>query len=321
MGLTGVQQVVARSAADDNAARTCAVLNSGAVQCWGDNAFGQLGDGTVTARPTAGAPVMNLMGAEFLALGGVHACARTTMGLVFCWGGGAQGQLAQTATDMCGTTPCLKRANIASGVNGVAFVSAGETFSCVLRANQTIACFGGNAFGSLGNGTTISSMTPVPVTGIGNAVGISSGYTFSCAATADRTVQCWGHNPFGQLGDGSTTNRTTPVPAMGLNGVVQVAAGMLHACARTMSGQIYCWGNALDGRLAIPGQLNCGGPIPCILTPTPTPVTNAMGVTAGEGHTCALLANHDVVCWGRNDHGQLGDGTMVNRMEPTLVVW
>ncbi|HMA91119.1 MAG TPA: chromosome condensation regulator RCC1, partial [Polyangiaceae bacterium] len=196
-GLTGVAQIAV------GYHHTCARLTDGTVKCWGN---GGLGDGTTTQRLTPVA-VTGLTGAVEIATRSAHTCALLTGGTVKCWGGNVYGQLGDGTT----TTPRLTPV-AATGLTGVAEISAGQGHTCARLTDGTVKCWGHNELGQLGYGaTTYVQMTPVAVTGLTGAAEISAGYYYhTCARLTDRTVKCWGTNSTGQLGDGTTTQRTTP---------------------------------------------------------------------------------------------------------------
>ena len=199
---------------------------------------------------------------------------------------------------------------------GVADVAAGGSFTCVLMdaANGAgVRCWGRNDYGQLGDGATTGSSTPVGVSGLeGGVAAVAAGGSHACALTNAGGVLCLGVNSSGQLGDGTVTNRRTPVAVSGLaSGVAAVAAGGYHTCAVMTSGAAQCWG---DGSY---GQLGDGATTGSF---TPVPVTGlSAGVAAlapGAQHTCALMGDGEVQCWGRNVYGQLGDGTTTDRSSP-----
>ena len=179
-------------------------------------------------------------------------------------------------------------------------VSMGLSHGCALLANGEVWCWGNNADGQLGLGTTDDTDRPYPVAGITSAIGIDSGGNHTCAVLANSTVRCWGDNVGGQLGDNTTTDRLTPVAVAGLAGVAQVAAGGVSTCARRTNGTVACWGFPYAGLTEITG------------------ITDAVSITSGSLHSCATLVGGSVRCWGTNAHGQLGNGTTTD--SPTTPV-
>jgi alpha-tubulin suppressor-like RCC1 family protein len=301
---------------------TCAVLGDGTARCWGDNTYGQLGDGTNTERHTpvpvcavsATAPCTAandiLAGAVAISAGYYHTCAVLSDGTARCWGDNAYGQLGDDAAEFVSTTPVA-----VSGLSDAVAVAAGHGHTCALLSNGTAMCWGDNIYGQLGDGTAERSDTPVAVSGLTNAVAISAGYYHTCAVLSDGTARCWGLNNRGQLGDGTTKDSDTPVAVSGLSNAVVISAGDWHTCALLSNGTARCWGDNTDGQL---GDGTAG-------THSTTPVavsglSNVVAISAGWERTCAVLSDGTARCWGRNDYGQLGDGTSgTNRLTPVTV--
>ena len=146
---------------------------------------------------------------------------------------------------------------------------------------------------------------------------IVTGDYHSCAVTDAGAVKCWGRNTNGQLGNGSYTQSTTPVDVSGMSsGYKWVSAGSGHSCALSETGAVKCWG------LNSAGQLGTGSTSPSTVS-TPVDVSGlSSGVEAlvsGANHSCVLEPTNKMMCWGRNDSAQLGDGTRTMRSSPTAV--
>jgi hypothetical protein len=290
---------------------TCALTTAGTVQCWGYNGDGQLGDGTTTDRYTP-VTVSGLSDVTAISAGGFHNCALTTTGTVQCWGYNDGGQLGNGTQDYDPhpTTPLT-----VSGLSGVTAIAAGRYHTGALTTSGTVQCWGSNSDGMLGDGTTTQRLTPVTVVGLSGVKAISAGADQTCALTITGTVKCWGRNGYGQLGDGTATDRLTPVTVVGLTGVKAISSWGSHTCALITSGTVLCWGWNGDGQLG-------NGTSDYSRHPSPVTVSGLTGITAisaGGFHTCALTTAGAVKCWGRNDYGQIGDGTTANSSTPVAV--
>jgi alpha-tubulin suppressor-like RCC1 family protein len=177
-------------------------------------------------------------------------------------------------------------------------------FGCAVVNNGTVRCWGDNAKGELGNGSTASSSLPVTVSGVASAANVSTGDEFACAALLNGTVRCWGFNDYGQLGDGTVADSLTPVTVSGLSDALSVTAGAHHVCALRTGGVVSCWGQNLQGQTGS----TLAADYPKTLAPAAvTGISGATAVAVGGFHSCALV-NGGVMCWGENVYGQLGNG-------------
>jgi alpha-tubulin suppressor-like RCC1 family protein len=214
----------------------------------------------------------------------------------------------------------------ATGVDITTAVAAGDYHTCALLQNGAARCWGLNSTGQLGDGSTTNSATPVAVVGIAGAAAVTSGGGHTCARFPDGTVECWGQNDVGQLGDGSTTNSTTPVTVSGITTATAVSSGYFHTCAVLQDGTVRCWGDNTygqlgDGTTIIPPAVRGGPSTAHSATPvTVSGISTAVTVAAADGfHTCAVLQDGTVRCWGDNSTGQLGNGSTTNSSTPVTV--
>jgi alpha-tubulin suppressor-like RCC1 family protein len=191
---------------------TCALTTIGGVKCWGENSYGQLGDGTTIDKSTP-VDVMGLgNGVAAIAAGGDHACALTTIGGVKCWGANSDGQLGDNVAEVFSTAPI----NVVGLAGGVAAISAASGLTFSLTATGGVKCWGDNYGGSLGDGTTTDRYTPVNVMGLTSGVKlIATGSNHTCVLMTAGGVKCWGNNMDGELGDGTRSDSHVPVDVVG----------------------------------------------------------------------------------------------------------
>ncbi len=289
---------------------TCALVVDGSVWCWGDNAVGQLGDGTRQDRD-APVRVRALPPARWVAAGARSTCAATLDGEVYCWGANSVGQLGNGEVANGYSLPVRAR-----GVER-AWQTVGSTTAerfCAITDAGGIACWGRLAMMGRDGRPAIGSAEPDLDVAIHDAVAIAIGQSHECVLTEEGRVRCRGLGEHGELGNGITTTvERRFVPVAELDRVVSIAAGRNHTCAVRADGTAWCWGK--NDR----GQLGHGG-LDEARTPVRVELPAAVrAVVAGDAHTCAMGERGDVYCWGDNRHSELGEGMESARLAPSAV--
>ncbi len=209
-------------------------------------------------------------------------------------------------------TQTPQRAN-AAAMTGFTQVSISGAFTCALKTDGTVWCWGNNAAGKLGDGTTTNRSRPVQVSGLTGVTSVEAGYDFTCALKSNGTVWCWGTNGNGQLGNGTTTNSSTPVQVTGLTNATQLATGPGHACVVKSDATVACWGWNVHAMLG-------DGTYTTRTTPVSVSgITTANQVRAGSWNTCVLLVDQTITCWGdmKQFRGSGGTGSGSARTSPT----
>jgi alpha-tubulin suppressor-like RCC1 family protein len=295
------------------------VRSDGTVWAWGDNRFGELGDGTTTAR-LAPVQVTGLTGVTQVAGGCVHSLALRSDGTVWAWGDNSVGELGRgTVTGVEATAAPV------TGLAGVTKIAAGCGFSLALRSDGTVWAWGYDSAGQLGIGSTANSAVPVKITALSQVTAISAGWDSSVAVVAGgASVWAWGGNEAGQLGDGTLAGHTTPVRVtqLGTVHIVGAAAGgafdgaaFEFAAVLGTDGSVWAWGNDTLGQL---GNAPAAAPV--------TRPVNTIGagsgitqISAGLVNMVALKSDGTVLAWGSNQFGQLGNGTTTSAAGPVRV--
>lgn len=314
----------------------CALLVDHRAWCWGRNAESELDYDTTDTCPVADGmgnvaqvachtfplEATGAAGSAVITAGDLQACALQPDGTANCWGENSGGQLGD------GTTITRAQPMPVKGLSDVRQLSLSATHSCALTGGGLV-CWGTNGSGQLGNGAADSPL-PLPVQGVGPVAAVAVGAGHSCALLQSGEVWCWGANQLGQLGRGAAgAASATPGPVVTdgagthLSGVTAVASHLQHTCAIRGDGAVLCWGRDPNGELgASPdGPVDCGG-TPC--RGFASPVMRAMGggdagvsyqaafasparaIATGWSHSCALLGDGTVACWGYDGSGELG---------------
>ncbi len=220
--------------------------------------------------------------------------------------------LLASCSDNCGTPP--EPVEDPPGIERIHF----STYHlCTLDEARKVWCAGGNASGQLGDGSTRERSGLVRAAGLEEMTGIAVGlFDTSCAWNDEGELYCWGNNDRHVLATDEFTNSARPVPIEDLPPIENVTLGAYHACALTKEAEVYCWGDNREGQAGLGDRVN--------QATTPTKVvelTDVKKVVAGAEHTCAITTGGILYCWGKNDHGQLGQGSdsLVRATSPQVV--
>ncbi|WP_395740314.1 S8 family serine peptidase [Prosthecobacter sp.] len=323
-----------------------ALCSDGTLAAWGRNIEGQLGDNTQTSSsvPVAvnAAPGSALNGKRVVAVtaGEYQTLALCSDGTVVGWGWNDQGELGDGTTTNR-KLPVAVNTGASSALNGktVVGISAGYQHTLAVCSDGTVAAWGYNNHGQLGDNTQTRRLLPILVNTTPGAsalagatvVAVSGGVDHSLALRSDGLVVAWGGNNFGggQLGDNSTTDRLLPVLVNTASGVsalynktvVAIAGGGYHSIALCSDGTLTAWGNNNEG---------CLGDNTTTTRTVPVAVNTAAGlsalngktiarIAAGHSHTLVSCTDGTVLSWGRNDFGMLGDATTTARSVPVAV--
>ncbi len=288
---------------------TCGVTMEGKGYCWGYNGWGALGTGASNPGQSY-MPVAVAGGHTFkqMAAGAGHMCGLTTVGKVFCWGANGSGELGNgQRTSSATPVPAAPALTFAS-------ISGGSEYTCGIAVTGPAYCWGYDGLGNLGDGRPIShgntySLAPVTVAGGHGFKQVSAGQYHTCGLTNAGQGYCWGANG-GRLGNGNTNSTSTPALVTGGYNFRSIAAGFVHTCAVTTSDEPYCWGGNGNGQLGLTLLNGSNVPVRAGGNIKVADISAANVATGSASYTCAISVDRLTTwCWGRNDVGQLGNGT------------
>lgn len=287
-------------------AHTCALMDDRGVKCWGNDYYGEIGIGHIDTGDVFAPVDVDITDVVGVSAGSAHTCAVLADGTVKCWGEDRNGELGNGDDDselvpcrgaLCAPLP------VDALITEAVSVAAGEGFTCAVRRDQSLHCWGSDGSGQLGNGEDrVSQSSPVPVD-IGPVVEVSAGNSHACARTVDGRVECWGGNGSGKIGidDPDISSVHTPVD-VGLSNVVSIAVGGSHTLAGLDGGAAMGWGRDFNG------QLGNGATGPdTYYSPVPVDIDEVVELAAGGSHTCAIRSDGGVWCWGSNHDGTVGN--------------
>ncbi|CAM9101029.1 unnamed protein product, partial [Ectocarpus fasciculatus] len=338
-------------AASAGASHSCVVLVGGKIKCWGENYWGQLGQNDDLVRGDDASDMgdslpyvpLGEFEAALVSSGSEFSCALDVDGDVKCWGRNNAGQLGlgdtetrggvNDAFEMGDSLPVL---DLGTGV-AVESIALAGSHACAVLAEGNLKCWGENEGGQLGLGDTLARGNAtgqmgdnLPFVDLGDEVLVSSvalGARHTCAVVGDGDVKCWGNNDGGQLGYEDTVARGIAdgqmgdlLPAVDLGTeqrAIAVAAGFFHTCALLYTGDIKCWGFGSNGQLGQGSNDSIGNAVDTMgdnIAPVDLGADRtAIAVSLGGTHSCAVLDDNTVKCWGGNLVGSLGLGDSVNR--------
>lgn len=307
---------------------TCGVTTQGGVYCWGYNQDGKLGNNLTTWSDIPVAVLTPRDGSKSkytsVSSGGRHTCGLTSDGTAYCWGNNEYGELGNNSTTNS-SIPIVIADSTDGNVLRFSDISAGENHTCGLTLTGKAYCWGYKmtsviadqfqkkpvAAPVLANGTSLSFAS------------ISAGNNHTCALTKTGAAYCWGDNYQSKLGISSTISPdvlvavSAPLNSASLK-FLSIDAGNSHNCGVAVGGSAYCWGSNENGVLGNSNSKESGNPV--VVTDKGKQTISFLSISAGGRHTCVLSTSYKTYCWGRNDYGQLGNGTAQNSSTPIAVL-
>ena len=284
------------------------LAEDGAVWTWGSNEFGQLADGTTSDR---GAPmkVVNFDNVIDISAGYGHSIALRRDGTVWSWGVNWEGVLGD------GTTVSRSKPVPVANLSNVTAITAGQFHNLALKQDGTVWAWGRNDYGKLGDGTETNRSAPVQVVNLTQVIAIAASNIHTIALKQDGTVWVWGG--FEGQSDGRLVFLNKPAQVANLFNITAIAIGENHFLALKQDGTVWAWGSNKFGELGDGTTTSRSTPVQV------TSLANVSAIAAGVGyfdaHSLAVKRDGSVWAWGKNESGELGDDTTINRSAPVQV--
>lgn len=293
-------------------AHTVTLNSDGTVWAWGLNQYGQLGNGSFN---NSGSPVKvpTLCNVTAIVAGGDHVVALKSDGTVWVWGSNDFGQLGNATNGYYSSVPVQ-----VTNLSNVSAVAAGHRHTVVLKKDGTVWAWGRNGFGQLGDGTTATGRSPVQANGLSDIVAVAAGVSHTVAVKSDGTVWTWGSNVYGQLGYATAApdnDSLIPKQVPNMSDVKSIAAGSDHTVVLKRDGTAWTWGWNIAGQLGNGTSTSSHDPVQALSSLNPRQgLNNVVSIAAGRMHSIALLSDGTLRVWGLNSSGQLGNGTVQDRL-------
>ena len=295
-------------------------------------------DNTAAALPQAGASFRVRVGVEnksralvqVSTSGWNHTCSIDSSKKAYCWGEGVNGALGNGSISNKYTPVEIDMSGVLAGKT-IKQISVGDWNTCAIASDDRVYCWGyGISFGDLGNGTFSQSNVPVAVSTSGVLAGktikqITASDFHTCAIASDGEAYCWGGNTDGQLGNNSTNQSNVPVTVLPPQGAIPLLGGQFkqisaeggnRTCAIAYGDRAYCWGEGRYGGLGNNSTTNSRRPVAVSMSGVLAGKTIKQ-ISSGAYRTCVIASDNQIYCWGRNNHGQFGDGNTVDSLVPT----